>query len=208
MGLLITLEGGERCGKSYHSGVLLRRLAGYGVPALLTHEPGGTPLGENICRWLKWKDDSRLGPVTELLLFNASRSHLLDTVIRPALAQGTTVVCDRFTDSTLAYQGYGRGLDIELVKAANRLASGELVPDLTILLDVPPEQAMTRRQGQVEDRFEKELLAFHRRVYEGYLTLSRQEPARWLVVDASLEKKEVAGLIWERVSRLLALPAG
>ncbi len=207
MGFFITLEGGERCGKSYHSSVLLRRLARHGVPALLTHEPGGTALGENICRWLKWKDDSPLSPMTELLLFNASRSHLIDTVIRPALAQGKVVVCDRFTDSTLAYQGYGRGLDIELVKAANRLASGGLAPDLTVLLDVPPERAMTRRQGEVEDRFEKEAPAFHRRVYEGYQTLARQEPGRWLVVDAGLEKKKVAGLIWERVSRLLALPA-
>ena len=207
MGLFITLEGGERCGKSYHSRVLYRRLAGCGVPALLTHEPGGTVLGENICRWLKWKDGSTLSPTTELMLFNASRSHLIDTVIRPALEKGQVVVCDRFTDSTLAYQGYGRGLDIELVKSANRLASGGLVPDLTILLNVPPEEAMTRRQGEVEDRFEKELLAFHRRVYKGYLALSREEPGRWLVVDAGQGKKEVAALVWERVSRLLALTA-
>jgi dTMP kinase len=182
-------------------------LAEHGIPALLTHEPGGTILGENICRWLKWKSDSSVSPVTELLLFNASRSHLIETIIRPALAQGKVVVCDRFTDSTLAYQGYGRGLDLEMVRTANRLAGGGLMPDLTILLRVPPEQAMTRRQGEVEDRFEKEVLAFHRRVYEGYMALSLQEPARWLVVDASLEREEVAALIWERVSRLRALPA-
>jgi len=166
-----------------------------GVPALLTHEPGGTPLGSALRRWLKFQGE--LDPQTELLLFNASRAHLVSRVIRPALEKGIVVICDRFSDSTTAYQGYGRGLDFALIETANGIGTQGLRPDLTVLLDFPVEQGLARKR--LHDRFEREGFAFHQRVRQGYLEMAKKEPGRWLVVDASLPKREVGRLMWERV---------
>ena len=201
MSLFITFEGGEGSGKSTQARVLHRRLLSMGISALLTHEPGGTPLGKEIRRRLKGEGES--DPQTELLLFNASRAQLVAEVIRPALKSGTVVICDRFFHSTIAYQGYGRGLALDLIEAANNIATQGLEPDLIVLLDLPVEQGLSRKK--LGDRFEREEIAFHQRVRQGYLEMARKDPRRWLVIDGSLPKKEIGRLIWERVEQLLTL---
>ena len=204
MALFITFEGGEGSGKSVQSRTLFRRLEKLAVPALLTHEPGGTVLGQKLARLLKYARDTGISPMTELLMFNASRAQLVGEVMRPGLKAGKVVICDRYTDSTIAYQHYGRGLDLTLVRTINDAATGGLTPDLTVLLDVPVELGLARKGDKKPDRFEKEDMAFHRRVREGYLKMAASEPRRWLVIDARQSKEKIAGIIWERASRLLA----
>lgn len=203
MGLFITFEGGEGCGKSSQSKLLYNRLKKLAIPVLLTHEPGVTALGKKITRLLKWSSDTAISPLAELLLFNASRAQLVAEVITPALEKDTVVLCDRYADSTTAYQGYGRGLDMAVVTAVNRIGTQDLLPDLTILLDVPVEEGLARKQDKKPDRFQTENLGFHRRVREGYLKLARAEPKRWLVIDSKKSKETTAGIIWQRVSKLL-----
>ena len=203
MSLFITFEGGEGCGKSVQARALYGRLSELAIPVVLTHEPGGTPLGDGISRWLKWAGGADISPLTELLLFNASRSQLVDTVIKPNLENGKVVICDRFADSTTVYQGYGRGLDLEVVKTVNNAATRGLLPDLTVLLDLTAEEGLARKKSKRQDRFEKEKIAFHQRVREGYLKLADREPKRWLVVDARQSKEQIAELIWVKVSQLL-----
>jgi dTMP kinase len=171
---------------------------------VLTHEPGGTPLGKGISRQLKWAQNTDISPLGELLLFNASRAQLTDKVIQPNLKSGTVVICDRYADSTTAYQGYGRGLDLETVNAANNAATQGLKPDLTVLLDIPVETGLARKNAKKQDRFEQEDIAFHQRVREGYLKLAADEPGRWLVVDASQPRAKISQIIWQRVSQLLS----
>jgi len=204
MALFITFEGGEGCGKSVQAGVLYKRLAQLAIPALLTHEPGGTSLGKKLSRWLKWTDSLDISPLTELLLFNASRAQLVTKVIQPNLESGIEVICDRYADSTTAYQGYGRGLDLEMVKAINDTATQGLKPDLTILLDMPVEAGLARKRGKRQDRFEQEEIAFHQRVREGYLKLAASDPQRWLVIDATQSKEKIAQNIWQKISQLLS----
>ncbi len=202
--LFITFEGGEGSGKSVQAKALYRKLVKLSVPALLTHEPGVTALGKRLARCLKWAQNTDMSPLTELLLFNASRAQLVAEVIRPNLAAGKIVICDRFADSTTAYQGYGRGLDLATVAAINNAATGGLKPDLTIFLDLPVETGFARKGDSKPDRFEQEDIAFHQRVREGYLKLAANEPERWLVVDANQSKAKIAEIIWQRVSRLLS----
>ena len=202
MGLFITFEGGEGCGKSTQSRLLLKKLKQQDIPAVLTHEPGGTALGDEIRKALKRKRDSFISPQAELFLLAASRVQLLAEIIRPALEEGKVVVCDRFTHSTLVYQGYGRGLDLTTVETVNNIATQDLKPDLTILLDISPEQGLARKRS-LKDRFELEDLSFHRRVREGYLKMAAAEPDHWLVIDASLPKRKIAEIIRDRVSKLL-----
>ena len=204
MALFITFEGGEGCGKSVQAKTLYRRLSQLAIPALLAHEPGSTPFGKRISRWLKWGEGTDMSPLTELLLFNASRTQLVTEVIQPSLENGMTVICDRYADSTTAYQGYGRGLDLEMVKTINKTATQELKPDLTVLLDLPVEAGLARKRGKRQDRFEQEELAFHQRVREGYLKLAASDPRRWLVIDATQPKEKIAQTIWQRVSQLLS----
>jgi dTMP kinase len=203
MSLFITFEGGEGCGKSTQTRILYRRLHKLAVPVLLTHEPGVTALGKKADRLLKWSHDISISPVSELLLFNVSRAQLVTEVLKPELAKGTIVICDRYTDSTIAYQSYGRGLDIEMVKTVNRISTQGLLPRLTVLLDVPPETGFKRKQGDKPDRFETLDLSFHRRVRKGYLALAKAEPERWLVIDGLQSKEAVTGIIWQAVSKLL-----
>ena len=203
MALFITFEGGEGCGKSLQARALYRKLSQLAIPALLTHEPGGTPLGKKLGRWLKWTQDTGISSLTELLLFNASRSQLVTEVIQPNLKNGKIVICDRYADSTTAYQSYGRGLDLEMVKAINNAATQGLKPDLTVLLDMPAEEGLARKRTKRQDRFEREAIAFHQRVRGGYLKLAANDPQRWLVVDASQSKRKIEQIIWQRVSQLL-----
>ena len=208
MALFITFEGGEGCGKSVQAKALYRKLLKLAIPALLTHEPGGTSLGKELGRWLKWAQDTDISPLTELLLFNASRAQLVDEVIQPNLEKGTVVICDRYADSTTVYQGYGRRLDLEMVKAINNAATHGLKPDLTILLDMPVEEGLARKRAKKQDRFEQEELTFHHRVREGYLKMAANDPKRWLVVDASQSKAKIREIIWQRVSQLLSKKEG
>jgi len=202
LGLFITFEGGEGCGKSTQSRLLLKKLEQQNIPVVLTHEPGGTALGNELRKTLKRKRDSSISPQAELFLVAASRAQLVAEVIRPALQEGKVVICDRFTHSTMVYQGYGRGLDFTAIKMVNNMATRNLNPDLIILLDISPEQGLARKQS-LKDRFELEDLSFHRRVREGYVKMAAAEPDRWLVIDASLSKGKIAEIIWDRVSRLL-----
>ena len=202
MSLFITFEGCEGSGKSFQSNVLHKLLTRDEIPAIQTREPGGTPLGEDITKCLKWQT-SPISPLSELLLFNASRSHLVETVINPALQEGKVVICDRFTDSTVVYQGFGRELDMQTVEMVNNLATGGLKPDLTILMDILPGVGLARKRGQKRDRFEKESLTFHNRIRKGYLELAAKEPDRWLVIDASKNKEDIAREIWQKVRQLL-----
>jgi len=204
MSSFITFEGGEGCGKSVQAKALYKKLSTLAIPALLTHEPGGTSLGKKLGHWLKWTDDRGISSLTELLLFNASRSQLVAEVIRPNLENGIVVICDRYADSTTAYQGYGRGLDLETVKTVNDAATQGLKPDLTVLLDMPAEAGLARKKDRKHDRFEQEEIAFHQRVRNGYLRLATNDPQRWLIVDASQSKVKVEQIIWQRVSQLLS----
>ena len=206
MGLFITFEGGEGCGKSTQSKLLLKQLEQKNIAVVLTHEPGGTALGNELRKTLKRKQDSSISPQAELFLLAASRAQLVAEVIRPALEEGKVVLCDRFTHSTMVYQGYGRGLDFTAIKLVNNMATRHLNPDLIILLDIAPEQGLARKRS-LKDRFELEDLSFHRRVREGYVNMAAAEPDRWLVIDASLPKARIAEIIWDRVSLLLPGPS-
>ena len=202
MSLFITFEGGEGSGKSTQAHRLYRRLNQLAIPALLTHEPGVTAIGKKVTRWLKWHHELAISPLTELLLFNVSRAQLVTEVIRPALESGQIVICDRFADSSVAYQGYGRGINIDVVKKTNEIATSSLQPDLAFLLDMPVEKAFLRKQDK-QDRFEMEDPEFHRRVRQGFLSMAESEPERWCVIDGTLEKEEIADIIWEKVRPLL-----
>lgn len=203
MALFITFEGGEGSGKTFQARALCRRLAKLDIPVLLTHEPGGTLIGERLARWLKRAQNIGINPHTELLMFNASRSQLVADVIRPALNDGKVVICDRYTDSTIAYQSYGRALELSVVESINNLATQGLTPGLTVMLDLPVEEGLARKKDSRRDRFERENLAFHIRVREGYLRMAADEPQRWLVIDASQSKVKIKQIIWQRVSQLL-----
>ncbi len=203
MALFITFEGGEGGGKTVQARALYQRLCRLNIPVRLTHEPGGTTLGNRLARQLKWGQGTGIVPLSELLLFNASRAQLLEEVIRPDLESGKVVICDRYTASTVAYQSFGRGLDLETVRTINDAATQGLKPDLTILLDISAGEGLTRKRTRRHDRFEQEDLAFHARVREGYVKLAASEPERWLVIDASQSKEKIKDIIWQRVGQLL-----
>ena len=202
MGLLITFEGGEGCGKSTQSKRLALKLQQVGHKVLRTYEPGGTDLGMEIRRSLKKTRETSVAPETELLLFAAARAQLTEEVILPALSEDCIVICDRFTDSTLAYQGYGRGLSLDLIESLNTIAARGVIPDLVLLLDMDPSLALNRKL-QPRDRFEFEDITFHERVRKGYLLLAEQDPERWLVLNASRPLNHTAQSILTRVQSLL-----
>ena len=201
MGLFVVFEGIEGSGKSTQSRALKRRLDRVGYPATLVHEPGGTPTGERVRRWVKGDHD--IDPLGELFLFSAARAALVGSVLRPSLRSGHTVICDRYIYSTVAYQVYGRGLDPDTARQVNVIATGGLEPDLVVLLDIAPEEGLARKATQRLDRFEREGQAFHRRVRDGYLTLARQDPKRWLVLDSSKPRTKLAETVWAQTERML-----
>lgn len=202
MALFITFEGGEGSGKSLQAEILYKHLCDLKVDSVLTREPGGTPIGDDITHLLKWNSNA-LSPMTELFLFNASRSQLIDKIIKPALKEGKIIVCDRFDDSTIVYQGYGRGINTSMIKAINRVATDSLKPDLTILLDISPQVSLSRKLGMKQDRFEKEDLDFHQKIRNGYLQLAASEPERWIVFNADQDKNNLSELIWQKVISLM-----
>jgi len=203
LSLFITFEGSEGCGKSTQAKALWRKLVRLDIPTVLTHEPGGTSLGSQLRRVLKKGRQDKISPLAELFLFAACRIQLVTEVIRPSLQQGKVVICDRFSDSTTVYQGYGRGLDLDTIKKTNDLATQGIKPDLTILLDIPIQKGLSRKPSTTNDRFETENIAFHDKVRAGYLKLVAEEPGRWLVIDANLPRVKIGKIIWDRVNRLI-----
>lgn len=201
-GLFVALEGGEGSGKSTQIAALARLLERDGVRVVTCREPGGTPLGERLREALfaTSDDEPPPSPEAELLIFNAARAQLVRQVIRPAIESGAVVICDRFTGSTVAYQHHGRGLPREAVDAANEVATGGLVPDLVVLLDLEPEQGFARTGG-ARDYLERGGLDFHRAVRRGFLEQAAADD--WLVLDAIKPEMQITHAIHERVSALL-----
>jgi dTMP kinase len=195
--VLVALEGGEGAGKSTQAARLAERL-----DAVLTHEPGGTALGEAVRRLLLDPGGAALDPRTEALLFAADRADHVARVIAPALAEGRSVVSDRYVESSLAYQAFGRGLPLDEVRALSTFATGGRSADVVVVLDVDPVVGATRR-GRPPDRMEAEGAAFHERVRAGFAALAAAEPHRIAVVDASGDADEVAALVWEAVEERL-----
>lgn len=212
MAQLISFEGGDGSGKTTQLKLLAAHLTVKGRSCLITHEPGGTELGKVIRRVLVEGVQGDIAPYTELFLYLADRAQHVREVIQPAREKGQLVLCDRFTDSTLAYQGYGRGVDLNLLRCMNQLASEGIVPDLTLLLDCRPETSLARARrrsasetsGVVSsDRFESESLEFHERVRRGFLELARSEPERFVVLDSLAPKEEIHEQIKEIVDQKL-----
>ncbi len=224
--MFIALEGIDGAGKTTQAHLLIQRLeATYNLSTLVLHEPGGTPLGEEIGVLLKHNTEAPITPEAELLLFLASRAQLVREVVHPALRDGTIVLCDRFSASTLAYQGYGRGLDIEKIRALLDFSTEGLAPDLTILLDVPVRVGLGRKKqdenpdqlsffNPVEydrfrrDRFHDEDRLFHERIRKGYLKLADaalkdSSQGNWVKIDGTRPIHEVSYLIWEKVEPLV-----
>jgi dTMP kinase len=210
-GLFITFEGTEGSGKSTQIALLSARLAGLGHTVRTLREPGGTPIGEEIRHTLKHSNVNHgMTPETELLLMNASRAQLVREVIRPTLSSGGIILCDRFYDSTTAYQGHGRGLDLEMVWQIISCAVGETRPDLTLLLTIPVKMSEARRQGRllpglenVRDRMEEADRSFFERVEQGYRKLAAAEPDRVKTIDATLPVDRVSHAVWMAVEPLL-----
>lgn len=207
MGKFITFEGGEGSGKSTQLIRLAEWLTTQGVPVLTTREPGGAPSAEIIRTLLVEGAVDRWQPVTEVLLHYAARAEHLANTVRPALEQGTWVLSDRYSDSTIAYQGYGHGLNRDMIAKIHGPATGGMTPDLTVVLDIPVAEGLARAHGRAhaEDRYERMGDSFHERVREGFLHIARQEPNRCAIIDATLGLDEVASSILECVKDRLAV---
>lgn len=205
MSLFITFEGPEGSGKSTQIQLLYQALTGKGLTVVCTREPGGTPIGEQIRAVLHDLRNVEMSPEAEVLLYSAARAQHVAQLIRPALERGAVVISDRYAESTLAYQGYGRGLDLELLKRITDFATGGLYPDLVVYLDLDVQLGLERKrraqqQGQGEwNRMDQQELAFYRRVREGYLRMAERDRGRWLVVDATRSVEEIHHLVLSRV---------
>ena len=210
MSRFITLEGPEGSGKTTQFRLLHVHLEARGIPVLATREPGGTPIGEQVRAILHDPCHTAMLPPTEVLLYLASRAQLVGQVIRPALANGMVVISDRYVESTLAYQGYGRGLDLEVLQRITEFATGGLRSDLVIYLDLPVEVGLQRKMLAYEreqaewTRMDQQAFEFHERVRRGYLAMAEAEPGRWCVIDAQQPVDVVQAEIRRRVEGLLA----
>ena len=210
--LFITFEGSDGSGKTTQMQFLTEWLQKQGYNVLTTREPGGTPIGEEIRKVLLDPEIKEIPPLAEVCLFSISRAMLVNQVIRPGLERGYIVLCDRYADSTLAYQGYGHGLDLEMLHAITALATGGLKPDLTIYLDIDVEEGLRRKLAAHKasraewNRLDRQEMAFHRRVREGYLQMAARKPDRWLVIDATQPVEAIQVSIRARVeAELLGL---
>lgn len=191
-GTFVTLEGPEGAGKTTQVKLLSKQLTKLGVPHVVTRDPGGTPLGKQVRRILL-TPGINVAPMTELLLYQADRAQHVAEIIKPALEEGKLVLCDRYIDSSIAYQGYGRSIDLNLIKNLNELSTGGLKPVLTILFDIQSEDGLSRLHPGGHDRIEREALDFHTRVRQGYLELADLEPKRWRILDAAKPLTTVQG---------------
>lgn len=210
MGYFITFEGIEGCGKTTQVRLLGERLESLGYRVVTTREPGGCPISDQIRSILLDADNRGMQPLTELLLYAAARAQHVAEVIRPALESGCVVLCDRFTDATIAYQSFGRGIERATIDPLNTMACQALLPDLTILIDCDAEVGLARARQRIEassgpreERFELESLEFHRRVRDGYLSLAEQEPGRFLRVNGNGAVAGIAASIAEQVQQRL-----
>ena len=209
MSFFITIEGPDGSGKSTQARLLADHLAGQGYDVLFTREPGGTEIGDQIRRVIMSLDNKQMIPQAEFLLFSASRAQLVREVIQPKLAAGGVVVCDRFYDSSLAYQGYGHQLDLDQLRSVTEFVTAGLVPDLTLLLDLPSQVGLNRRrEAGLWNRLDDYDLAFHERVRTGYQQLAQAEPRRWVVVDATRSKAEIQSKMQEAVLPRLGPESG
>jgi len=203
MSLFITLEGPDGSGKTTQAKRLVEHLRDRGCSVLAVREPGGTSISEQIRNVLHSLDNREMQPRTEILLYCAARAQLVGQIIRPHLESGGVVICDRYADSTLAYQGYGRGLDLPTLRMILDFATGGLKPDLTFYLDLDVEAGLKRKRvgGSEWNRMDDLAVEFHRRVRAGYLEMMEQEPARWVMIDAAREPETIAEEIWDIVKR-------
>jgi dTMP kinase len=210
--MFITLEGPEGSGKTSQVQPLADFLTGKGYHVVTTREPGGTEIGDQVRAVLTNLANTQMHPRTEILLFLAARAQLVEQCIRPELGQGSLVLCDRYADSTLAYQGYGHGTDLDQLRQLLNFATGNLWPDLTLLLDIDPEQGLQRRRGGGGwNRLDDYALAFHRKVWQGYHEMALQEPRRWVIIDASqpfdMVQDQIRKAILNRLSDQIAKKA-
>jgi len=203
-GAFISLEGPEGAGKTTQLKALSKQLDVLGVPHIVTRDPGGTPLGKQIRRILL-NPENPVQPMSELLLYQADRAQHVAELIVPALAKGQLVLCDRYIDSTMAYQGYGRGIDFAIIEQLNQIATGGLRPEMTILFDLDSSDGLARLHPGGHDRMEREALEFHHKVRQGYLDLVRKEPDRWKFIDAgkpmTTVQKELRKLLFDKLEK-------
>jgi len=206
-GIFITFEGIEGCGKTTQARLLADRLVARNVRTLLTREPGGAAISEQIRALVLDARNDGMEPLAEALLYEAARAQFVAQVVRPALLADTVVICDRYTDSTLAYQGYGRGLHPATLETLNAIATDGITPDSTVLVDVPVNVGLARRaQGGEWNRFDAAGQAFHQRVYDGYHALAaRNDAGRWYIVDGTVNKEAVAAAVWQALAPSLAM---
>ena len=201
--MFITFEGIEGCGKTTQAKLLYQWLIDRGKETILTREPGGTPSAEELREFILREREEDFPPFSELCLYIAARGFHVENLIRPALKEGSFVICDRFSDSTLAYQGFGRGLDVDLIEKMNEEATGGLKPNLTFLIDLPVEVAFERLKGKKKDRLEMESLEFHRKVREGFLKIAEKEKDRVVVIDGRKSVDEIFNEVVKEVQRRL-----
>jgi dTMP kinase len=210
MGLFITFEGPDGSGKTTQVQLLAEYLEALGHQVLVTREPGGTSIGDQIRSVLHDVKNSEMTCETEFLLYSASRAQLVRQALLPHLARGGTVLCDRFADSSLAYQGYGRELDLKAIRSITQFATGGLTPDLTVYLDLAVEEGIQRKQAAHRaqagewNRLDQQTLDFHRRVHQGYLQIARTDPDRWLIIDAAQSVADTQATIRRRLEELLS----
>lgn len=204
-GLFITVEGIDGCGKSTQARLLAEALEAAGLEVLLLREPGGVKISEKIRGLLLDPGNEEMGDVCELLLYEAARAQLVHQVIAPALAAGKTVVCDRFYDSTTAYQAYASGLDPQMVAAANEIAVDGVHPDLTFVFDIDPNMAAARRTDRLgEDRMEAKGLSYQAKVAEGFRMIAKTAPVRVRLIDSERSIEEISADVWEQVHKVLS----
>ncbi len=205
--MFITLEGPDGSGKSMQIGELADFIRRQGFEVLTTREPGGTSIGDQIREVIMRMDNKSMNPRTEILLFCAARAQIVAEVIRPQLEKGVVVLSDRYADSTLAYQGYGHGVDLDILRRILAFATGGLTPDLTLLLDLDVEKGLARRHsgGGEWNRLDDYELAFHKRVRQGYLELASSDPQRWVVIDAGETPQKVQAALQQAVLNKLKL---
>lgn len=204
-GKFITFEGIEGSGKTTQAKLLMERLKKEGIKVIYTYEPGDTEVGQRI-RDILLDSEIRINPLSELFLYFADRIQHIEEKIKPYLDRGFIIICDRFTDSTMVYQGYARGIPVKLIRQLNRIMLNEIKPDLTVLLDLPVSVGLERNQKtNKKDRFEKQEIAFHEKVRKGYLEISKKEAKRFFVLDATEPLDKLATEIYKKVRSILKL---